>query len=114
MLLDTGATAKLTESSSTAWGLPSGSLVGISYIVHSTFELWRTRNPSWRVIEHGETVTGHAVPMMEVAKVEIAGIVLGPLWFAQRTDDTFRIWMSQMTDQQIEGAIGARRFAMCA
>ncbi|MEO7199598.1 MAG: hypothetical protein ABIY56_05210 [Dokdonella sp.] len=71
-------------------------------------------NPSWRVIEHGETVTGHAVPMMEVAKVEIAGIVLGPLWFAQRTDDTFRIWMSQMTDQQIEGAIGARRFAMCA
>ena len=81
-------------------------LGGTSYIVHSTFERWRARNPGWRVVENAESISGHSVPMIEGPTLEGAGLVVGPVSFAQRSDDTFRPWMSQMADQPIEGAIG--------
>lgn len=106
MLLDTGATAELTESSGPVYGLTAGTRVGTSYITRSIFESWRTNHPNWRVIEEADVVTGQAFPMIEVPSVEVAGITVGPVWFSQRPDDTFRKWMSRMTDRPIEGAIG--------
>jgi len=110
MLLDTGATAKLTEFSAPVYALTAGALVGTSYITRSTFESWRERHPDWRVIDNADAVTGQYFPMIEVPSVEIAGIAVGPVWFSQRPDDVFRNWMSQMTDRPVEGAIGGSMF----
>jgi hypothetical protein len=45
-----------------------------------------------------------------VREVRIAGLSVGPVWFAQRSDDTFRQWLSQMMDRQVEGAVGGSAF----
>lgn len=106
MLLDTGATAHLTESSAAEYDLPAGTRVGTSYIVRSRFDRWRAQHPDWKVVMDGEVVTGQAMPMIEVPEVRIAGISVGPVWFSVRSDETFLNWMSQMTDEQIVGAVG--------
>lgn len=106
VLLDTGATAKLSDRAATALQMKPGALVGASYIVKSIFDEWRKAHPEWRVVEEAETVTGRAFPMIEVPEVSMAGVTFGPVWFAQRPDATFREWMSQMMDKPIDGAIG--------
>ena len=46
MLLDTGATADLTEQSASIYGIPAGRRVGTSYMVRSVFDRWHTRHPA--------------------------------------------------------------------
>lgn len=106
MLLDTGATALLTEASASALGASAGQRVGTSFIVRSVFERWQSENPDWRVIPAGDTVAGKTVPMIEVPEVTISSVRIGPVWFTQRPDANFREWMSQMTDMTLDGAIG--------
>lgn len=106
VLLDTGATALLTESSAAEYGLSPGTRVGTSYIVRSKYERWRARHPDWKVVMDGEAVTGHAMPMIEVPEVTIGRISVGPVWFSVRPDETFLNWMSQMVDKEIVGAVG--------
>ncbi|WP_376694856.1 hypothetical protein [Wenzhouxiangella sp. EGI_FJ10305] len=106
VLLDTGATALLTKSSASEYGLSPGTRVGTSYIVRSKYERWRTRHPDWKIVMDGEAVTGQAMPMIEVPEVKIGRISVGPVWFSVRPDETFLNWMSQMMDKQIVGAVG--------
>jgi len=106
VLLDTGATAKLTEASAAAFQAKPGTLVGTSYIVKSIFDEWQAAYPAWRVIEAADAVTGRVFAMIEVPEVSIADVSFGPVWFTQRPDATFPEWMSLMTDKQIDGAIG--------
>lgn len=106
MLLDTGATALLTESAAAAYGSPPETRVAASYIIRSKFEQWREHHPYWRVIEEGEAVTGRAFPMIEVPEVQVGGLSVGPVWFSVRPDHTFKGNMSQMMDKQIVGAVG--------
>ncbi|MGC4096854.1 MAG: hypothetical protein QM706_07035 [Nitrospira sp.] len=106
VLLDTGATAKLSEGAASAFQLKPGTLVGTSYIIKTIFDEWRKSHPHWRVIEDAETVTGRAYPMIEVPQVSMAGVTLGPVWFAQRPDVNFHGMMSEMMDKQVQGAIG--------
>lgn len=106
VLLDTGATALLTKSSASEYGLSPGTRVGTSYIVRSKYERWRARHPDWKVVMDGEAVTGQAMPMIKVPEVKIGRISVGPVWFSVRPDETFLNWMSQMMDEQIVGAVG--------
>lgn len=106
VLFDTGATATLTEGSAAAFQLKPGTRIGTSFIVKSIFEEWRKAHPSWRVVEAGDTLSGHVFPMIEVPEVSLAGVTFGPVWFTQRPDSAFREWMSDMMDKQINGAIG--------
>jgi len=106
MLLDTGATALLSESAAAAYGLPAETRVAASYIVRSRFEQWRDRHSDWTVIEAGEIVTGQAFPMIEVPEVKVGGLGVGPVWFSVRPDNTFKDYMSRMMDKQIVGAVG--------
>lgn len=106
VLLDTGATAKLAPGAAATVKEAPGTLVGTSFIAKSTFDEWHAAHPGWRVIEDGDTVTGHAMPMIEVPEVSMGGVSFGPVWFTQRPDKNFREWMSSMMDQPIEGAIG--------
>lgn len=106
VLLDTGATAQLTENSAQVLGLENGSRIAASYIVKSIFDQWHVRHPDWKVIDKGEAVTGDTYPMIEVPRVNIASITVGPVWFAQRPDAAFHDFMSQMMDKRIDGALG--------
>jgi hypothetical protein len=106
MLLDTGATARLTETSSPVYGVPVGSRVGASYITTSIFERWVSRHPDWRVIDRADSVTGRAFPMIRVPAITVGGQTVGPVWFVSRPDANFRDMMSAMMDKPIEGAIG--------
>ena len=106
MLLDTGATAKLTASSAAAFQATPGTLVGTSYIIKSTFDEWRAAHPSWRVLDAADAITGRSFPMIEVPEVQIGDLTIGPVWFTQRSDATFREQMSQMMDKPIDGALG--------
>lgn len=110
MLLDTGATARLTESSAKEYGLPTGTRVGTSYISKPIFNSWVQQNPDWNVVDNGEDVTEHIFPMIEVPEVTVAGITVGPVWFVQRPKGTFEEWISQMTDSPVVGAVGGSLF----
>lgn len=106
LLLDTGATAKLTASSAAAFQAVPGTLVATSYIIKSTFDAWRAAHPSWKVLDAADAITGRSVPMIEVPEVSIGDLAVGPVWFTQRPDAAFREWMAQMMDKPIDGAIG--------
>jgi len=106
MLLDTGATALLTDSAAAAYGLPPETRVAASYIIRSRFDQWRDRHPDWRVIDEGEVVTGRAFPMIEVPEARVGGVSVGPVWFSVRPDNTFKNYMSSMMDKQVVGAVG--------
>jgi len=106
MLLDTGAMAQLTADAAPAFGVAPGTVVGAGFIMTSVFERWRAQHPDWRVIEHGELIQGRTVPMIEVPKVTVAGLTVGPVWFIRRGDANFTQGMSLAMDKPIVGAFG--------
>ena len=106
VLLDTGATAKLTSSSAPVFKLQDGAEMGVSYVVASTFEKWRKQHPNWRVLENGEGVTGQVYPMIEVPSIRVADMSIGPVWFAERFDDDFHNTMSDVLGVPADGALG--------
>lgn len=104
VLLDTGASAKLTASAAGVLGYEAGASVGTSFVIRSIFEQWKTAHPQWRTIPNADVRGGFA--MIEVPTVRVGGIELGPVWFTMRPDPNFLEFMSQMTDQPVRGAIG--------
>lgn len=119
MLLDTGATAHPTPDGEKASGTPvTARDYGVtSYITTSMLERWHKAHPHWRVVKNGDDLFGpkHPMRLIEVPHVEIAGWSVGPVWFTERPDRNFHVFMSSMMDKQVEGAVGAnifRHFAM--
>ena len=104
LLLDTGASTKLTEMAqrTVADGRPSNRAT--SFIVASVFDKWHQRHPDWRVIEEAEEQSG--MSMIEVPTVSVAGHSIGPVWFTRRADKNFHEFMSQWMDRKVDGAIG--------
>jgi len=108
MLLDTGATLRLTPEALTELAESEGTIAA-SYIVASVFERWREAHPEWRVIENADANVNRE-PMIEVPEVDIAGHIVGPVWFTRRPDPNFHEWMSSMMDRRIDGALGGSAF----
>lgn len=112
LLLDTGATATLTDRGLADLGEPR--YRSSSFITAATITRWRRRHPDWPVIERPTTL---AEIMIKVPAVTIAadsdhpGVDLGPVWFESRPDQSFHRWMSQWMDRQIDGALGNNAFA---
>jgi predicted aspartyl protease len=104
VLLDTGASAKLTSGAAAEFHYEPGMEVGTSFVIRSIFDHWRALHPEWRTIPDADARGGF--PMIEVPTVEIGGIAVGPVWFTLRPDPNFLEFMSQMTDQVVSGAIG--------
>lgn len=109
-LLDTGAMITLTDTSAPLLSRTPGTAVGGSFIIHTVFERWRADHPDWRVIERADLVQGHSARMIEVPRVDIGGVEVGPVWFAERPDPAFRKYMAGMMDQPTDGAIGGSAF----
>lgn len=113
MLLDTGATAHPTAAGKGVSGTPTVNGFGVtSYIDHSVFERWHKVHPDWRVVDKGDDLLGaeRIMRLIEVPKVEIAGWTVGPVWFTERPDRSFRDYMSSMMDKPVDGAVGGNVF----
>jgi hypothetical protein len=106
VLLDTGATTYLTEDAARRIG--GARLRATSMITASHIAAWRKAHPDWPVIEQAQV--GFGSRMIRVPDVRIAGFEVGPVWFTERPDDNFVKYMSQMTDQPVEGAIGGNAY----
>ncbi|MEI7036133.1 hypothetical protein [Fulvimonas yonginensis] len=113
MLLDTGATAHPTAAGKKASGTPTVGGYGVtSYITTSMLEHWHQAHPDWRVVDQGDDLFGptHATRLIRVPAVEIAGWSVGPVWFTERPDRAFHVFMSSMMDKRVEGAVGGNVF----
>ena len=104
VLLDTGASAKLTSGAAHVLGYEAGADVGTSFVIRSIFDQWKIAHPQWRTIPDADARGGY--PMIEVPTVQVGGIDTGPVWFTQRPDPNFLEFMSQMMDEPVRGAIG--------
>ena len=111
MLLDTGATARLTQEGKDAThaDVARDGLGVASYITASTFDRWKNEHPDWTVVDKGDELFGNGKDMaiIRVPEVEIAGWKVGPVWFTRRADSNFHEMMAQMMDKKPEGAVGA-------
>ena len=104
VLLDTGASAKLTPGAASALGFEDGANIGTSFVIRSIFDQWKAAHPEWRTLSDADARGGF--PMIEVPAVRIGGIEAGPVWFTLRPDPNFLEFMSQMTDVTVRGALG--------
>jgi len=103
-LLDTGARTTLTDS---AWRLAGGEEPrqrAASFISESRFNEWHRRHPDWLVVPRAEE--GDSVPMIRVPVIRVGERAIGPVWFTRRPDRAFHQFMSEYTDQPVEGALG--------
>lgn len=108
MLLDTGATLVLTDSSRVRFEEGPDERA-TSFITTEVFDRWRQEHPEWRVVPHGDgTVEGMA--LIEVPEVVIGGVGIGPVWFTQRPDAAFHEYMAQFMDRPLDGALGGNAF----
>lgn len=108
VLLDTGALFTTSETSAPTFDVKPGDRVAGSFIAKALFDQWHARHPDWKVIEQGDSIHGHAFPLIEVPAVEVAGQTVGPVWFAERDD---KVWsregmMGPLMDEEIHGAFG--------
>jgi hypothetical protein len=105
VLLDTGATARLTSTSAPVFNVDVGAEVGTSFVVRSAFEKWRKRHPGWRVVEKSDAGRG-TFPMIEVPSIRVADMSVGPVWFTERSDEDFHNTMSEILGVPADGALG--------
>jgi hypothetical protein len=113
MLLDTGATAHPTPAGKQVSGTATTDGIGVtSYITTSVFEQWHKAHPAWRVVQNGDDLLAprFMARLIEVPSIEIAGWVVGPVWFTERPDFAFHQEMSPYMDKQIEGSVGGNVF----
>lgn len=103
-LLDTGARTVLTDSAWSALNDGRPQHRATSFITKSRFDQWHDAHPQWRVLPRAEV--GDTAPMIEVPEIMVAGRTLGPVWFTERPDRSFRDFMSQYMDRPVEGALG--------
>jgi len=103
MLLATGASVAINADALKELG-DGPAIRATSLISNSTFDRWKKDHPDWKVVSNAEQDSGE--PMIEVRKVTVAGISVGPIWFTQRPDSNFRDNYSDWTDKPVEGALG--------
>ena len=103
MLLDTGASTKLTDSAlrELADGRPASRAT--SFIVKTVFDKWCSDHPDWRVIDKAER--GTEEPMVEAKGLSVGGHTIDTVWFTRRPDKNFHV-MSEWMDKPIVGALG--------
>jgi hypothetical protein len=104
VLLDTGATTKLTPAAATSLAKDGAPERATSFMKAAVFDRWHSRHPEWRVVAAAEQRTG--ADMIEVPAVTVAGQTVGPVWFTRRPDKAFDEFMSSLMDAPVVGALG--------
>lgn len=104
VLLDTGATVKLTRDATATLADGRPAERAASFMVRSVCDAWRAKHPDWRAIDAADSATGDAI--VEVPAVGLAGFVVGPVWFTCRDDKIFHEVLSPVMDRKVDGAVG--------
>lgn len=111
MLLDTGATAFPTPAGRTAQRLQVEHGIGAtSYMTSSVIDQWHKKHPTWRIVDDGDQIGNLKSRLIEVPHIEIAGWMIGPVWFTERPDANYSDvdgGMSSYTDKPVVGSAGA-------
>jgi len=102
-LFDTGATAHLSLAARDALG--ASERIATCFVVASVFETWRTAHPEWPVVHAGDLSVG-GQDLIQAPEVTVAGVSVGPVWFARRPDPAFHDDMTSMMDRPVDGALG--------
>ncbi len=103
LLLNTGATAVLSEAATKALADGKAATRAVSFITDTRLAAWQKKH-GWRVIEKAEQ--GGTGTMIEVPKVLIGGYEVGPVWFTSRPARLYKDQISRRLDAPVEGAIG--------
>ncbi len=106
VLLDTGATATLTESSGNRFEKAVGTAIGTSFITQTIFDQWKSSHPEWETLQNADVVRNQLFSMIEVPQITVGGQRVGPVWFTARPDSAFVEYMSSMMDEIVYGALG--------
>ncbi|MHB1616370.1 MAG: pepsin/retropepsin-like aspartic protease family protein [Metallibacterium sp.] len=104
LLLDTGAETYLTRAALAQLRAGGPRLRATSMIIASLFERWHREHPGWRIIRQAQA--GTMAAMIEVPRVRVAGLRVGPVWFTERPDANFLKVMSSMTSAPVYGSLG--------
>lgn len=104
MLLDTGATSISTEQTSKIIGYDK-KVFASSFIAKSLFEKLKKIHPDWKIIPNAELINGKN-DFLQVPEIKFAGHVVGPVWFAVRSDKVYQEYSKRFMDEQISGALG--------
>ena len=108
MLFDTGATS--FYSAETVKKLKLNKQINpSSFIRESVARNWQKLNPTWKVIESGDKFGGGGL-LIEVPKLKVAGMEVGPAWFASRKDSIYDKYSKDIMDSHIDGAVGGNVF----
>lgn len=112
-LFDTGATFSLSDEASKN-EFDGKSHMGGSFIARSIFDQWVADHPEWKVIEKGDVIKEndqeYTFDMIEVPKVSLGGIEVGPVWFSKRPDEAWSKGMIRSMDKVVKGAVGGSAF----
>ncbi|MCX6116996.1 MAG: hypothetical protein NT027_05610 [Proteobacteria bacterium] len=108
MLFDTGATSFLSAEAVKTLGLKNA-FSASNFVRESVFDVWRAKNPDWRVIEGGDRFGRQA--LIEVPEITVAGKKVGPVWFARRPNIAYDEMMAGVMDCKCDGAIGGPVFS---
>ncbi len=104
LLLDTGAETYLTRAALAQLRDGGPRRRATSMIIASLFERWHREHPGWRIIRQAQA--GTMAAMIEVPRVRVAGLRVGPVWFTERPDANFLKVMSSMTSAPVYGSLG--------
>ncbi len=104
LLLDTGAETYLTRAALAQLRDGGPRLRATSMIIASLFDRWHREHPGWRIIRQAQA--GTMAAMIEVPRVRVAGLRVGPVWFTERPDANFLKVMSSMTSAPVYGSLG--------
>lgn len=105
LLFDTGATGHLTSTGMDSLRDGAPAARATSFITTEVLERWRSRHPDWRVLAGADDVLP-GTRMIEVPRITLAGVEVGPVWFTERPNRNFHEYMSQWMDRRVDGALG--------
>jgi hypothetical protein len=108
VLFDTGATSLYSKEAADNLKLAKP-FTASSFIRASVAAKWIKQNPKWKFIKGGEKFAGGG-DLVEVPLVKVAGIEVGPVWFATRNDKIYDKYSKDVMDSNIDGAVGGNLF----
>jgi hypothetical protein len=108
MLFDTGATSFYSPEAVKQLKL-NKQINPTSFIRESVARNWQKNNPTWKVINSGDKFGGGGF-LIEVPKLKVVGMEVGPVWFATRKDTIYDKYSEDIMDSHIDGAVGGNVF----
>ena len=104
MLFDTGATANYSSDARKTIKLKD-QFCGASFMKASLFDLLSKKYPLWKIIKSGDHFSGGS-DLLKIPAIKVGGHIVGPIWFAKRSNAVYEKYSKKYVDRPIDGAVG--------